>query len=434
MQRFWLESLGCPKNQVDSDKIAGVLQGRGRLRTDDPSQADLLVVNTCAFIDAAREESVQVILDAAARRKEGARLVVTGCLAQRYGEELAAELPEVDLVAPFGVDPDHGSAGVGTPVRFVRTPSMDLLELPRPASSEPWAYVKVAEGCDRKCGFCAIPSFRGPQRSRTAESILGEIASLGASEVVLVAQDIASWGRDRLRGKDAPAQGPGWEQGLAGLVRAASPLAPWIRLLYLYPASINDALIEAVCETGVPYFDLSLQHASAPLLRAMRRWGSAERFEGLISRIRSAEPSAVLRSSFVVGYPGETEEDHDRLLEFLAHAQLDWAGFFPFSAEEGTYASSLEGAPPPELVSERLAECSQLQDGITAAKREALMGTEVEVLVVRPGEGRSFREAPEIDGVIEVPGHLPVGSFHRLVVSEAVGPDLVACEAELALR
>ncbi len=433
MPRYWLETLGCPKNQVDSDKLVGVLDGRGHLRTDDPSQSDLLVINTCAFVEAAREESIEAILAAANQRKAGARLVVTGCLAQRYGEELAEAIPEVDLVAPFGVDPEAEVDQGSVPVRFLQRPSMDLLELPRSPATEPWAYVKVAEGCDRKCGFCAIPSFRGRQRSRTATAVLEEISALGVSEAVLVAQDIASWGRDALRGS-SPSADPDFGMRLAGLVRSAAQAVPWVRLLYLYPSSVSDALVDAICSTGVPYFDLSLQHASPPLLSAMRRWGGAEKFFSLISKIRDREPAAALRSSFVIGYPGETEEDHDRLLEFLKGAQLDWAGFFPFSPEEGTYAASLPGAPPEGLVLERIAECSQLQESITAAKRRALVGREVEVLVVRPGRGRSYREAPEIDGIIEVPKHLSVGSFHRLVVTDAVGPDLSATELEMAFR
>ncbi len=250
-------------------------------------------------------------------------------------------------------------------------PAFDLLELPRPPATAPWAYVKAAEGCDRRCGFCAIPSFRGRQRSRSLESILAEIDALGVSEVVLVAQDLASYGRDQ---SSRSMQVRTKEPGIVELVEAAAARVPRVRLLYLYPSSLTDRLIEAICATGVPYFDLSLQHASGRLLRRMRRWGSAERFLERIARIRSVAPGAALRSAFILGYPGETEEDHDELLSFVETAELDWAGFFSFSAESGTYAAGLPGQVPVELAAERLRECSELQDAITARRRRAARG------------------------------------------------------------
>src|SRR5690606_24796195 len=295
-------------------------------------------------------------------------------------------------------------------------PSFDLLNLPRPRSAAPWAYVKVAEGCDRACGFCAIPSFRGPQRSRTIDSILTEVEALDVREVVLVAQDLASFGRD---------QGHG-ERAVVPLVEAVAQRVDRVRLLYLYPSDLTDGLIDAICATGVPYFDLSLQHVSPPLLRRMRRWGDGERFLERIEAIREREPEAACRSNFIVGYPGETEEDHDALLAFVEHARLDWCGFFRYSEEAGTYAAGLDGAVDPGLVAERLGELTERQDAITAARRLDLVGREVEVLVDRPGTGRTHREAPEIDGVVSVPDHLEVGAFHVVTVSDAVGPDLLA--------
>ena len=213
------------------------------------------------------------------------------------------------------------------------------------------------------------------------------------------------------------------------LVAAVSARVRWTRLLYLYPSTLDDALVEAILATGVPYFDLSLQHVSRPLLKRMRRWGEGERFLERIRTIREAEPTAAFRSSFIIGYPGETEADHDRLLEWIELAQLDWVGFFPFSREQGTYASELPDQVPEPLVAERLRECTELQDAITASRREDLMGTTVEVLVDAPGEARSYREAPEIDGIIAVPLHLPVGSFADVLVTGADGPDLVAVPA-----
>ena len=457
-ERYWIETLGCPKNQVDSDKLVGTLVADGFEAATAPEQADLVVVNTCAFIEAARQESVDTVLALADARRDGARLVVTGCMAERYGEELAEALPEVDLVAPFGValtdgamtgrDPvDPTTRSGGTPVLLGRkplspveggtVPSFDLLNLPRPASSAPWSYIKVAEGCDRNCGFCAIPSFRGKQRSRTTESILAEVDQLAGPdstlrEVVLVAQDLSSFALDRSNGRTVPRiDGPavGGHRPIVELVEAVAGRVDWVRLLYLYPSTLDDALVEAILATGVPYFDLSLQHVSRPLLKRMRRWGEGDRFLDRIASIRGADPTAAFRSSFIIGYPGETEADHDHLLEWLQAARLDWVGFFPFSNEAGTYASDLEGQVAEELVTERLRECTELQDGITASRRDLLIGATVEVLVDAPGEGRTYREAPEIDGIVSLPADLPVGSFVDVVITGADGPDLVGVPA-----
>ena len=412
--RYWLETLGCPKNQVDSDKLAGTLEAEGYRPAGRPGAADLVVVNTCAFIDAAREESIETILSLSGARRAGARVVVTGCLAERYGSELADALPDVDLVAGFGVPVTlSAKPGVAPPI-----PSFDLLNLPRPPARAPWAYVKVAEGCDRTCGFCAIPSFRGRQRSRRLDDILAEVGSLGVEEVVLVAQDLVSYGRDTGDGSILP------------LVEAVARLVTRVRLLYLYPSGLNDGLIDVMGDTGCPYFDLSLQHVSRPHVGRMRRWGDGDRFLGRIERIRSAHPDAALRSSFIVGYPGETEDDHEQLLAFLEEAELDWAAFFPFSREEGTYAAGLVDQVAPELVVERLAECSEVQDAITASRRRALIGRAVTVLVDEPGIARSHREAPEIDGVIRVPRGLAPGRWEEVVVTDAEGPDLDAVPVE----
>jgi len=365
----------------------------------------LVVVNTCAFIEGARQESIDTVLELAERRRGGARLVVTGCMAERYGAELAEAMPEVDLVAGFGVPVTLGR-------KAPRVPSFDLLNLPRPPVQAPWAYVKVAEGCDRKCGFCAIPSFRGPQRSRRLEDILAEVDGLEVEEVILVAQDLAGYGRDL------------GEKAIEGLVRSVADRVARVRLLYLYPSDLTDGLIDAMGETGCPYFDLSLQHVSRPHLRRMRRWGDGDRFLTRITRIRETYPDAALRSSFIVGYPGETEDDHDRLLAFLEEADLDWAGFFTFSAEEGTYAFGLPQSVPYSLAAERLSECGQVQDAITAGRRQALVGETLRVLVDGPGVGRSHREAPEIDGVVRLPGGAGPGSWVDVTVTGAEGPDL----------
>ena len=348
-QTYFLETLGCPKNQVDSDKLEGRFAADGLTPVDSPDEADIVVVNTCAFIDEARQESVDTILSLSDQRREGAKLVVTGCMAERHGDEIAASLPEVDQVAPFGID-ITGSTAVPVslgPTR--RAPDFDLLNLPRPASARPWSYVKIAEGCDRACGFCAIPTFRGPQRSRSIDQILTEVDELQAREIVLVAQDLAAYGRD---------QGVG-ERSIIPLVRQNADRVDRVRLLYLYPSDLTDALIDTICDTGVPYFDLSLQHVSPPLMRRMRRWGDGERFLRRITDIRAREPEAAFRSNFIVGYPGETEDDHDALLDFVEQAQLDWCGFFAYSPEAGTYAMELDGEIDTGLRDERLAEEEQ---------------------------------------------------------------------------
>jgi ribosomal protein S12 methylthiotransferase len=447
MRRFWVETLGCPKNQVDSEKIGGALRADGLVPATSADDADLVVVNTCGFIDEARQESIDTVIALSDARRDGARLVVTGCMAERYGDELAEALDGEgilrgdDAVAGFGVPVTLGArrpgrallapgrAGAGTETGAGEgVPVLDLLNLPRPPATVPWAYVKVAEGCDRACGFCAIPSFRGPQRSRSVGDIVAEVAALAdpptgtglpVREIVLVAQDLAAFGRDQGRG----------ERSIVPLIEAVAARVDRVRLLYLYPSDLTDGLIEAILATGVPYFDLSLQHVSRPLLRRMRRWGDGERFLDRIGDIRRAEPAAVFRSNFIVGYPGETEADHDALLDFVTAAQVDWCGFFAYSPEDGTYAVGLDGAVPEGLVAERLAELRELQDGITAARRDQLLGATIEVLVDGPGQGRSHREAPEIDGIVQLPGDLPVGELRTVRVVQALGPDLVAEDA-----
>jgi ribosomal protein S12 methylthiotransferase len=426
---FHVETLGCPKNVVDSEKVVASLVADGLVAASGADDADLVVVNTCAFVEAARRESIDVVLDLAETRRPGAKLVVTGCMAERYGDALAAALPEADAVVGF--------AGEGSlaDVSLTRKPTgvRDLLDLPRPAPSAPWAYVKLAEGCDRSCAFCAIPSFRGKQRSRTPEAILTEARRLvegGAAELVLVAQDLAWYGRD--------AGEPG---ALSPLLRRLDALAAdglrRVRLLYLYPSEVRDPLVATMLElpTVVPYFDLSLQHVAAPLLRRMKRWGSGERFASMIRGVRAEEPDAAFRSSFIVGFPGETEAHHDELLAFLGAVGLDWAGFFPFSPEDGTPAATMDAAVPQELMHERLRECGEAQEPVTRAARDALVGAgaELEVLVDEVDDatgdpvGRTHREAPEIDGVVRLAGAFArPGAMVCARAVEAIGPDVVA--------
>ena len=400
----WLTTLGCAKNEVDSDKLTSMLDEAGYLRADSPGTADVVMVNTCAFIEAARQESVDTILSLGDTKQDDAKLVVLGCMAQRYETELVEALPEADAVV--GLD-RYGelverldSMTNWEPVRM-RSSKMDILyEVRRPTPTTPYAYVKVAEGCDKPCTFCAIPLFRGKQRSRPPVNIRQEVEQLGADgigEVVLVAQDLAAYGRD--------IEAPG---GIVDLLRFLSDVDGLriMRLLYLYPKEIRPQLIEEMTANPkiAPYFDLSLQHAAGGLLRAMKRPGDGTRHLTLIESIRAADTDAALRSSFIVGFPGETDEDVDTLADFLTAAQLDWAGFFAFSPEEGTPAADLDGRVDPDELAERMRHLQSIQEEITAQRNASQVGRKLEVLVdmVEDGTpvGRSYRQAPEIDGVI----------------------------------
>jgi ribosomal protein S12 methylthiotransferase len=424
----WLTTLGCAKNQVDSDKLEARLDSAGYRRAGTLEVADVVMVNTCAFIEAARRESVDTILDHADRRRPGARLVVLGGMAQRDQSELAGLLPEADAV--LGMERygelvgDLDRLTGWQPVRLATSPMDILYEVRRPTPTTPYAYVKVAEGCDKGCTFCAIPQFRGPQRSRSPVNIREEIAGLaaaGVGEIVLVAQDLAAFGRD--------IAAPG---GIVDLLRFVSDVEGLrrLRLLYLYPREVSDALIAEMATNPViaPYFDLSLQHASGALLRAMRRPGDGERHLELIDRIRQASPVAALRSSFIVGFPGETEADVEILAAFLEAARLDWGGFFPYSAEEGTPAADLPGRLDPNAVAERTRFLQEIQEGITASQNAAAVGREFEVVVdtVEEGRpvGRSLREAPEIDGVILLDRGRP-GDWLRVRITDSYESDLV---------
>ena len=429
----WLTTLGCAKNEVDSEKLTARLEEAGYAAASSPDDADVVMVNTCAFIEAARQESVDTILEMAGRRRSGARLVVLGCMAQRYGAELAEALPEVDDVVGlerYGelvgrLDDLTGWA----PVSLRRDARDILYEVRRPTPAAPYAYVKAAEGCDKPCTFCAIPQIRGAQRSRPPTNIREETAALadaGAGEVVLVAQDLASYGRD--------IRAPG---GITDLLRFVSDVEGLrrLRLLYLYPREITPALIDEMAGNPLvaSYFDLSLQHASGRLLRAMRRPWDGDRHLALIEQIRRADPDAALRSSFIVGFPGETEDDVELLAGFLETAALDWAGFFPFSPEEGTPAADLPGQVEPEEALARLRHLQSFQEGITADRSAAAVGREVEVVVDQVEDGvpvaRSFREAPEIDGVILLDRGAPgewlcariTGSYGSDTTAEVIG-------------
>lgn len=407
MKTLYVRTLGCPKNETDSDHLKGMLGEAGYESVGDPDGADVIIVNTCSFIDAARRESIDAILDHVAQRKNGQKVLVAGCLVERYGKTLADELPEVDgfmSLGSYARAPDIVDAAA----KGVRQLCFDAGKVPlslelRPQPSSPSAFVKISEGCDRVCSFCAIPLIRGGHRSRDAKAIETEIRWLvdrGVKEVVLVAQDMSLYGRDTEKR---------WM--LPDLLRRLGKIDGllWLRMLYQYPRYVNDELLSAVADSGpaVPYFDLSLQHASGKLVRKMRRWGDSERFLDLIGRIRERFPETALRSAFIVGFPGETEADVEMLAEFLPKAKLDWAGFFPYSKEEGTEAGGFIRNRVAEATIQRRAEVlGEMQNEIAEAKRAELLGTHVDVLVEsRNGlqvRGRTWREAPEVDAEVRL--------------------------------
>lgn len=429
---YHLTTLGCAKNQVDSEKLEAMLAEAGYARAESVEEADVVMVNTCAFIEEARRESVETILAAQDVAKPGARTVVLGCMAQRFGVEGEKALPEVDAVlglSSYGeLVPTLDRLTGWQPVKIRRRPVMDILhQVSRPAPTSPYAYVKVAEGCDKPCTFCAIPLIRGRQRSRRPIEIRAEVEALaegGVSEVVLVAQDLAAYGRD-LDGPRRP--------GIVDLLESVAEVEGirTIRLLYLYPREIRPRLIEEIVSNPkvASYFDLSLQHASGRLLRDMKRPGGAEAYRQLIADIRAADPDAALRSSFIVGFPGETEDDVEELADFLREVELDWAGFFSYSPEEGTPAADLPGRVDPDVVAERQRYLQSIQDDITHLANQAQVGRRLEVLVdqVEDGTpiGRSYRHAPEIDGVILLDSGRP-GEWVDVEITAALGTDLEA--------
>ena len=437
--RVGLVSLGCAKNLLDSEVMAGVLTRRGFEMTAEPADADALIVNTCGFIGPAKEEGVETILDLARFKTAGRcrRLVVAGCLAQRYAAELAREIPEIDAIV--GLDEVARIADIlETPGRRVPPLRADESvtwlydhETPRIRSTPPHtAYLKVAEGCDYPCSFCVIPRIRGRFRSRDPESVLAEAESLaraGARELVLVAQDTTAFGKDL-----------GLRDGLAALLRqlAAVDGIGWVRFLYAYPTTLGDGVLAAMAEVpGVcRYVDIPLQHANRRVLRDMRRPGNRQSNEALVARIREAVPGVAIRSTFIVGFPGETEDEYRELHDFVAEARFDAMGAFVYSNEESAVSFVTE-----EVVSEaekevRRARLMELQRGIALDRHRAMVGNVVTVLTDGPAEesdlllgGRTEGQAPDVDArVLIVDGEAPAGRFVDARIIEAHPEDLIA--------
>lgn len=395
-------SLGCVKNRVDTEQMLAVLTRAGHTLTPDPAEADILIVNTCGFIDPAKEESIQTILEMAGYKRAGRckKLIVTGCLAQRYGDALLSDMPEIDAL--LGVSQyeqiaqavDEALAG-GRP--DYRARRWEMPECGRVLTTPGYsAYVRIGEGCDNRCAYCAIPLIRGGYRSRDEQAILREardLAAAGAKELILISQDTTRYGRDNGR-------------SLAGLIRQAAELpgVEWLRVLYMYPDETPLSLLEEMArhDNVCKYLDLPLQHASDRLLRAMNRRGAIREAEELLRRAR--EMGFTLRTTFIVGFPGETEADFEELMDFTRRVRFDRMGAFAYSAEEGTPGAAMPDQVPEEIKQQRLDRLMALQAQISRELNEARVGSRCRVLVTGFEDGlytgRSAMEAPDSDGVI----------------------------------
>ncbi|HLK16790.1 MAG TPA: 30S ribosomal protein S12 methylthiotransferase RimO [Fimbriimonadaceae bacterium] len=426
-------TLGCAKNEVDSEEIAGVLSDAG-FGVDGLATADVTVINTCGFLEASKRESIEAIREAVADKRKGktGRVVVAGCLAQRMGAELARLAPGAD--AYIGVGQMNRFADI---VRDVQSRATQLIDIQPPhhrwaavesraRPGHPWsAYLKLSEGCDHKCTFCTIPSFRGPHQSKPIERVLAEaehLAKHGAIELNLIAQDVTQYGFDLYKRFTLP-----------DLLRELDAVegVEWIRLLYFYPNRLTDDVIDALANLPkvLPYVDIPLQHAHPEVLRRMRRPWDGERYLRLFEKLRAAVPEVAIRSTFIVGFPGETEAEFQYLLDFVAAARMDRVGAFTYSREPGTPSHDMEGQVPFRAKRERYARLMELQQGISLAKNQAWIGRDLTVLIEESRDGwlvgRSFRDAPEIDGLVYLEGESPLGSLVRARVSSAEPYDLV---------
>lgn len=436
-RRIHFVSLGCPKNRVDSEVMLGVAKRAGYDHVADAENADVIVVNTCGFIGEAKKESIDTIFEMARLKDEGhcQKLVVAGCLSQRHPDEIAKEMPEVDHVLGSSdmLALERVLSGqaerilVGNPADWVVRAS-DPRALSTPSGS---AYVKIAEGCNRNCSFCVIPSLRGLQRSRPVQDIITEVEQLvamGVKEINLISQDTIAYGRD-LSGPDRP--------DLSDLVRRVADVSGvhWVRLFYLYPETITKELIDLLAnhERVVPYVDMPLQHVADGMLRRMKRGHGGDRIRKLVTRMRTSIPDLVFRTAFIVGHPGETDEEFAELCEFVKWAEFDRVGVFRYSDEEGSGSEQLEGKVPAKVAASRHRKLMALQRKISHAKNAAFIGRELEVLVEGTSDeheyvqmGRHRGQAPDIDGQVYLSGgEARPGEFRRVRITQASDYDLV---------
>lgn len=436
-------SLGCPKNRVDTEVMLGVSELAGYRLVEDAAAAEVIVVNTCGFIEAAKQESIDTVLELADMKSQGScrRLVVAGCLSQRYPEQLAQGLPEVDhflgssdmlrLSAILDGSVERRML-VGNPADYV----FSLADPRRLSLHRASAYVKIAEGCSRRCSFCAIPSFRGKQRSRSIEDVEGEVRRLcraGTVEVNLISQDTVSYGRDLRRGGRGPRQAD-----LVQLIDALEQVEglAWLRVFYLYPEVLPDALIARFARGGklVPYVDMPFQHASDAMLKRMRRGYDAARQRRLVERLREAVPGIAIRTSFIVGHPGESDADFAELCEFVRSSEFDHVGVFRYSHEDGTHSHTMDDVVDEARIGERAEALMEIQRDVSRRRLRAMLGREIEVLVEGASDehelllqGRHRGQAPEVDGVVLLTNDTAApGDLRRAKVVQAADYDLVA--------
>lgn len=429
-KRFYLISLGCPKNTVDAEAMTGLLEEAGWRCTERPDRADALIVNTCGFIDAARAESYGALQELAAAKRRGQVLLAAGCLSQRYGQQVRQVVPGVDgilgtrqwaNIVPC-IEQLLGLEG-GAALR-----PRDSVSVVSPMSRQspgPSAYLKIADGCSAPCAFCAIPAIKGPQHSKSRRAILEEAEQLfagGIQEIILIAQDTTAYGHDL-----------GEEDCLPGLIEdilRVVPQLPWLRLMYAYPQHITPRLIETMAAHAqvCHYLDLPLQHAHPAALRRMRRSPDVAGMRQLIAALRQAMPDIALRTAFIVGYPGETEQEFAALLDFMAEVAFDKVGVFVYSPEEGTVATTLPDPVPRAVAEERYARAMELQRDISLARNQMQVGRTLDVLIEGAESvlsvGRSYRDAPEIDGYVLLSGPAPVGRMVRATIDRALDYDL----------
>lgn len=424
-------TLGCPKNQVDSEAMASLLKRKGIRLINKPDRADFIVVNTCGFIEAARQESLNELKELAARKNSRQKLIAAGCLAEFNPALLRTEVPEInailstkrwneiaDLLEELADGSVYPAIWTGDPKR--------LQAMPQRSPAGATAYVKIAEGCSGPCAFCTIPLIKGPLRSRPAQEVVAEVADLvarGYKEIILVAQDTTAYGRDR-----------GERDGLPKLIEAitdAAPGLPWLRIMYTYPPHISERLIEVIAATPqvCHYLDLPLQHAHPAVLRRMRRPTNVEAVKELVERLRAVIPDVVLRTTFIVGYPGETEEEFLALMDFVAAVRFDHVGVFPYSRELRTPAYDMESQVSEGVKEERRGALLELQQGISLEINQSLVGRELDVLIEGAGDGisvgRTYRDAPEVDGLSILTRELAPGTMLRARVIQAMEYDLV---------
>jgi ribosomal protein S12 methylthiotransferase len=435
-------SLGCAKNRVDTEVMLGVSGQSGFEVVEDPAAAEVIVINTCGFIDPAKEESINTILEMSTYKESGScdKLVVAGCLSQRYPTELADDLPEVDhFLGSSDMLKLRGVLGGASDRMLVGNPAHYTMRADDPrvlTGATHRAYVKIAEGCNRECSFCAIPSFRGKQRSRTISDLVREaeqLASAGVVELNLISQDTIAYGRDLAE-----------RESLATLLTRLGDIdgIRWVRAHYLYPETLTDALVEVLSQHDkvLPYIDMPLQHASDNMLRAMRRGHGGDRMYKVVERLRRAIPDLVFRSTFIVGHPGETDEDFDELRKFVEWAELDHVGVFLYSTEEGTRSGEMPGAVDPGVAVARHAELMEIQRPISRGRLDLHVGTELDVLVEGISDesewllqGRWWGQAPEVDGSVYLAnGTAQAGEIRRVLVTDAADYDLMADFIDLA--